>query len=43
MNILNALQGVFQSPAITAAAWGFAVGSVGTPLAGVVAGITAGF
>jgi UDP-N-acetylmuramyl pentapeptide phosphotransferase/UDP-N-acetylglucosamine-1-phosphate transferase len=24
MNILNALQGVFQSPAITAAAWGFA-------------------
>jgi hypothetical protein len=26
-----------------AAAWGFAVGSVGTPVAGVVAGITAGF
>ncbi|MFL0206124.1 hypothetical protein V7S74_05170 [Aquirufa sp. 2-AUSEE-184A6] len=26
-----------------AAAWVFAVGSVGTPVAGVVAGITAGF
>jgi hypothetical protein len=26
-----------------AAAWGFAVGSVGTPAAGVVAGIAAGF
>ena len=26
-----------------AAAWGFAVGSVGTPVAGVVAGIAAGF
>ena len=26
-----------------AAAWGFAVGSVGTPIAGAVAGIAAGF
>ena len=26
-----------------AAVWGFAVGSVGTPVAGVVAGIAAGF
>lgn len=39
----NATTAVGAIGIMDAAAWGFAVGSVGTPVAGAVAGIAAGF